>query len=211
LLITLGNLGFNVTAVLTGLGVGGIAVALASQKILGDVFSSFIIVFDKPFEIGDFITIGDFAGTVEKVGLKTTRLRSLTGEQIVMANSDLIESRLRNYKRMTERRVKFLLRVTYETPLATLERIPDLVREIVEVEAKCRFEHCALLQFGDSSLDFETVYYILDDDYEFYAKTHHHVNLEIVRQFGEEGIAFAYPTRTLHHIQARTVSDLDGA
>jgi small-conductance mechanosensitive channel len=191
------NLGFDVTALVAGLGIGGIAVALAAQSVLGDLFSSLAIVLDRPFEVGDFIIFGDNQGTVEKIGIKTTRLRSLSGEQIVCANSDLINSRIHNYKRMSERRVLFALGVTYGTPVEKLERIPALLKEIIESQRLTRFDRAHFMQFGDSALNFEIVYFVLSADYNTYMDVHQAVILEIARAFQRERIEFAYPTRTL--------------
>jgi len=191
------NLGFDVTALVAGLGIGGIAVALAAQSVLGDLFSSLAIVLDRPFEVGDFIIFGDQQGTVEKIGIKTTRLRSLSGEQIVCANSDLINSRIHNFKRMAERRVLFTLGVTYDTPVAKLERIPVLLKEIIESQKLTRFDRAHFVGFGDSSLNFEIAYFVLSADYNTYMDVHQGVILEIVREFERESIDFAFPTRTL--------------
>ncbi len=197
-LLILDNLGINVTALVAGLGVGGIAVALAVQNILGDLFASLSIVLDKPFVLGDFIIVGGEMGTVEKIGLKTTRVKSLSGEQIIFSNTDLLQSRVRNYKRMAERRVTFRFGVTYQTPLEKLRQIPDIVRQIIGAIEKTRFDRAHFQKFGDSSLDFEVVYYILSAEYNLYAAIENEVNLELFRRFEEQGISFAYPTRTLY-------------
>jgi len=197
LLLGLDNLGVDVTALVAGLGVGGIAVALAVQSILGDLFASLSIVVDKPFVLGDFIIVDSFMGTVEHIGLKTTRIRSLGGEQIVFANSDLLAARMRNYKRMRERRVVFGFGL-YQTPAAQLERIPGMVREIVERAPLTRFDRAHFQKFGDSSLDFEVVYWMTDPDYNKYMDTQQAINLALVRRFEQEKIGFAYPTRSLY-------------
>jgi len=197
LLMTLDNLGVNVTTLIAGLGVGGIAVALAVQSILGDLFASLSIVIDKPFVIGDFIIVGEYMGTIENVGLKTTRIRSLGGEQIVFSNADLLKARIRNYKRMRERRVLFTLGVLYQTPIEKVEKIPQLVREIVEAHKQVRFERAHFKGFGDSSLDFEVVYWMLDPDFNLYMDTQQAINLALLRVFERERVGFAYPTRTL--------------
>ena len=197
-LMILDNLGFNITTLVASLGIGGIAVALAVQNILGDIFASLSIALDKPFVIGDFIIVEDVLGTVEYIGLKTTRLRSLSGEQIVFSNADLLKSRIRNYKRMFERRVVFAIGVVYQTAHVTLERIPALVRSIVEQQPKTRFDRAHFKEYGDSALVFEVVYFVLDPDYNIYMDIQQAVNLAIFRRFQEEGIEFAYPTRTLH-------------
>ncbi|SFF53405.1 Small-conductance mechanosensitive channel [Fontimonas thermophila] len=197
LLVALDNLGVNVTALIAGLGVGGIAVALAVQNILGDLFASFSIVIDKPFVVGDFIIVDSYMGTVEHVGLKTTRLRSLSGEQIVFPNSDLLKARVRNYKRMYERRVVFTFGVTYETPPDRLERVVSLVREIVERHDIVRFDRAHFFRFGESSLDFEVVYWMKDPDYKRYMDVQQAINLEILRRLAREGVSMAFPTRTI--------------
>lgn len=197
-LMALSNLGVNITALVTGLGIGGLAVALAVQNILGDLFASLTIALDKPFEIGDFIILGDHMGTVEHVGLKTTRLRSLGGEQIIFANTDLLTSRVRNYKRMRERRIVFGFRVTHGTLPATLARIPDMVREAVAKVPGLRLDRAHFKGFGDSALEFEAVYFVPVPDYNAYMDAQQAINLALVERFGKEGIGFAFPTRTLH-------------
>jgi small-conductance mechanosensitive channel len=197
LLLGLDNLGVDVTALIAGLGVGGIAVALAVQNILGDLFASLSIVIDKPFVVGDFIIVDTFAGTVEYVGLKTTRIRSLGGEQIVFANSDLLQARVRNYKRMWERRILFNFGVLYQTTADQLEKIPVLVKAIIEQQPLARFDRAHFAKFGDSSLDYEVVYWMQDPDYTKYMDTQQAINLALVREFEAHGIGFAYPTRTL--------------
>jgi small-conductance mechanosensitive channel len=197
-LLILSNLGFDITALVASLGVGGIAVALAVQKILGDIFASLSIALDKPFVVGDFIIVDNVLGTVEYIGLKTTRLRSLSGEQVVMSNADLLNSRIRNYKRMAERRVVFSLGVVYRTPAATLERIPQLVRQIIGSQHGTRFDRAHFQSFGESALIFEVVYYVLSADYNTYMDVHQAVNMAIFRAFESEGIEFAYPTRTVY-------------
>lgn len=198
LLMILDNLGFNITTLVASLGVGGIAVALAVQNILGDIFASLSIAMDKPFVIGDFIIVDDILGTVEYIGLKTTRLRSLSGEQIVFSNNDLLKSRIRNYKRMYERRVLFGFGVVYQTSLAQLKKIPVMVREIIEGLEKTRFDRAHFKEYGDSSLNFEVVYFVRDPDYNVYMDIQQSINLAVFERFAREGIDFAYPTRTLH-------------
>lgn len=197
LLLALDNLGIDVTALIAGLGVGGIAVALAVQNILGDLFASLSIVLDKPFTVGDFLIIDDLLGSVEHVGLKTTRLRSLSGEQLVFSNSDLLASRIRNYGRMYERRVVFEIGVTYQTPRTKLETIPAILREAVEASNDTRFDRSHFKEYGAFSLNFETVYYVLTADYTRYMDIQQAVNLHIHQRFEEEGIEFAYPTQTV--------------
>ncbi len=198
LLMILDNLGFNITALVASLGIGGVAVALAVQNILGDLFASLSIALDKPFVIGDFIVVDDIAGTVEHVGLKTTRVRSLSGEQVVFANADLLKSRIHNYKRLYERRVLFGFGVLYRTPPEQLAAVPQMVREIIEAQPGTRFDRAHFKGFGDSSLDFEVVYFVLDPDYNRYMDIQQAINLELVNRFAAAGVGFAFPTRTVH-------------
>ncbi len=197
LLLVLDNLGVNITAMVTGLGVGGIAVALAVQNILSDLFASLSIIVDKPFVIGDFVVIDEYKGTIEHVGLKTTRLRSLDGEQIVFSNSDMLKSRLRNYKRMQQRRVLFTFGVLYRTPPEQLEKIPAIVKAIVEKQKRIRFERAHFVKLGESSLDYEVVFWMLDPDDTLHLDAQQAINLELLRTFAREKIGFAYPTRTV--------------
>lgn len=197
-LLALENLGVSVTTLVAGLGVGGIAIGLALQRIFGDLFSSLAILLDKPFVVGDFIVIDTFSGTVEKIGIKTTRLRSIDGEELVLPNADLVQGRIHNYKRMQERRVLFTLGITYETAIETLRGIPGLLRSIIEEEPGTRFERANFKGFGPSSLDFEIVYHILSADYNAYMDTQEAINLHILERFAQSGIAFAYPTQTLY-------------
>jgi len=196
-LLILDNLGYDVTALIAGLGVGGVAVALAVQNILGDLFASLSILIDKPFVVGDFLIVDDYLGSVEHVGLKTTRLRSLSGEQLIFSNSDLLKSRLRNYGRMYERRVAFTLGVTYQTPRERLREIPQILREAIETQPQTRFDRSHFAKYGDFSLDFETVYYVLAADYNLYMDIQQNINLQVHERFEELGIDFAYPTQTL--------------
>ena len=201
-ILMLDNLGFDVTALVAGLGVGGIAVALALQNILGDLFASLSIVLDKPFAVGDFLIIDEHMGAVENVGLKTTRVRSLSGEQLVFSNADLLKSRIRNYGRMFERRVVFKFGVTYQTPRDKLKKIPAMVRETIEAQDKVRFDRAHFQAYGTSSLDFEIVYYVLSPDYNQYMDIQQAVNLGIHERFEQEDISFAYPTQTVYVHQA---------
>lgn len=197
-LLVLDNLGVKVSSLLAGLGVGGIAVALAVQKILGDLFASVSIMLDKPFEIGDFILVGDMSGTVEHIGLKTTRMRSISGEQLVFANSDLLGSRIRNYKRMSERRILFTLDVTYQTPAETLAQIPTWIQEIIQAQEKTRFDRAHFSKFAPSALVFEAVYWVTEAEYLSYMDINQAINLALVRKFELEKVKFAYPTQTLY-------------
>ncbi|MEX2571979.1 MAG: mechanosensitive ion channel family protein [Gemmatimonadota bacterium] len=200
-LVFLDNLGIDVTALIAGLGIGGVAVALALQNVLGDLFASLSIVLDKPFVVGDFIIVDDLLGTVEHVGLKTTRVRSLSGEQLVFANSDLLTSRVRNFKRMFERRVVFAFGVEYGTPRETLEWIPEEVEKIVEDLPDTRFDRAHFKEYGDSSLNFEVVYYVLVPDFNVYMDRQQSINLELYTRLQARGAAFAFPTRTIHVVQ----------
>lgn len=202
-LLVLANLGYNVTTLVAGLGIGGIAVALAAQNILGDLFASASIVLDKPFVLGDFIVVGSDKGCVEYIGLKTTRLRSLSGEQLVFSNADLLKSRIRNYKRMSERRVLFTVGVEYDTPAEKVAAIPAMLRAAVESQSSGRFDRAHFARFGDSALIFEIVYYVLTADYTAYMDIQQAINLELFRRFGKEKIAFAFPSQTVYlHQQA---------
>ncbi len=197
LLVALGNLGVDVTALVAGLGVGGVAVALATQNILGDVFASISILLDKPFVPGDFVVVEGYMGTIDHIGIKTTRVRSLGGEEIVFSNADLLRSRLRNYRRMTERRVVFQLGVVYQTPPETLQEIPAMLRKIIEAQEGTRFDRAHFASYGNFALQFEIVYFVLSPDYNRYMDIHQAINLEIARRFAAGGIDFAYPTQTL--------------
>lgn len=197
-IVGLQNMGFQVTGLVTSMGIAGVAVALAAQTVLADLFGSISIMFDKPFVVGDFIVVGDYKGTVENIGIKTTRLRSLTGEQLVIGNNDLLGSRIRNYKQMNERRGGFSVGVTYETPRGKLERIPAIIREAVEAEEQARFDRAHLASFGDSALVFEVVYWMTVPEYDVFMDTLQRINFRLLERFEVEGIEFAYPTRTVH-------------
>lgn len=199
-IVALDNMGMNITALVTGLGVGGVAVALAVQNILGDLFAALSIVIDKPFVLGDFIIVDDMMGTVEHIGLKTTRLRSLGGEQLVFSNSDLLKSRVRNYKRMFERRVVFQFGITYQAELSQLRQIPGMLKEIIEAQEATRFDRAHFAKYGESSLDFEVVYYVTAPDYNLYMDIQQQINFEMFEQFSEIGVRFAFPTRVLHMV-----------
>ncbi len=191
------NLGYDITTIVAGLGIGGIAIALAAQTILGDLFSYLVIFFDKPFEIGDFIIIDDKMGTVEYVGIKSTKIRALSGEQLILSNTDLTNSRIQNYKRMEKRRVVFSFGVEYETPPEKLKAISATVKGIIEKEGKVQFDRAHFASFGDSSLNFEVVYNVLSADYNTYMDIHERINLALVEAFHRDGIGFAYPTQKL--------------
>jgi small-conductance mechanosensitive channel len=192
------NIGVKITAVLAGLGVGGIAVALAAQTVLSDVFSYVSILVDRPFEVGDTISIDALRGSVEHIGIKTTRLKSVTGEQLIIANSQLTSARLQNFKRMEERRVLFTVGVTYQTTADKLKKIPALVKAIVDGYSTVKFDHCFLNNFGASSLDFQVVYFVQTGDFAEHAKHQHEIFIKIIEAFAKEKIDFAYPTQTLY-------------
>lgn len=192
--LALSNLGVNISSLIAGLGIGGIAVALALQNILKDIFSSFSILIDKPFEIGDFILVGKEMGTVEKIGIKTTRLRSLDGQQLIIANNELTDARVQNFKRLEKRRALFNLGIIYETKKELLEKIPSFIQNIVEAQEKTEFDRCHFKNFGDFSLNFEVSYYVQTQDYKKYLDMVEKINLAIIDKFRKENIEFAYPT-----------------
>ncbi len=190
-MIGLSNLGVNIGALVAGLGVGGIAVALAAQNILGDLLASLSIVLDKPFVVGDFITAGAEKGTIEQVGIKTTRLRSLSGEEIIMSNKELLESRIHNYKRMRRRRVVLNFNIAYSTPANLVEQIPAWIKELVSNREKVEFDRCHLMQFGNSALEYELVFFVSSPDYTVFADNQQALLLEIFRKFAQENVSFA--------------------
>jgi small-conductance mechanosensitive channel len=197
-ILILDNIGADVTGLIAGLGVGGIAIALAAQTIFKDLFASLSIILDKPFVRGDFIIWqNDFMGTVDRIGLKTTRIKSLSGEQLIVGNDDLLSGEIRNYKRMAERRIVFRVGVLYQTPRPALEAIPGRIRQIVEKRERCRFDRCHLANYADSSIEFETVYYVLSPDYAIYMDEQQEIYLDVHRLFEELDVEFAYPTRTV--------------
>jgi small-conductance mechanosensitive channel len=196
------NLGYDITALVAGLGIGGIAIALAAQTVLGDLFSYFVIFFDKPFEIGDFIILGDKMGTVEYIGIKTTRIRALGGEQLVVSNTDLTNSRVQNYKRMEQRRVVFSIGVLYETAAEKLKKIPEIIKGVIELQPDLQFDRVHFSVFGDFSLNFEIVYYISGADYNLYMDRQQAINLAIFEEFQNENIEFAYPTQKIYVYQS---------
>lgn len=197
-LFTLSNLGIKITTIIAGLGVGGIAVALALQKILGDLFSSLSIVLDKPFVVGDFVVLEQYMGEVEKIGLKTTRIRSLSGEQIIISNSDLLATRIRNFKRMHERRVVFLLNLVHDLSSDRLKEAVALITSIIHTKNRTRFDRCHFMKIGPASLDVETVYWVLSDDYNLYMDIQQEILVEIRKTFSQAGIRFAHPIQTIN-------------
>jgi small-conductance mechanosensitive channel len=197
ILLGLSNLGVNVGALIAGLGIGGIAVALAAQNILGDLLASLSIVLDKPFEVGDAISVGGLTGIVETIGMKTTRVRSLTGEQLIFSNKDLLESRVQNFKRMWQRRVVLKIGVTYSTPETKLAQIPGWIKGFVEADKELNFDRAHLMNFGASSLDFEVVFMVKSDNYNLYMDRQQALLLAIFNKFNAENVEFAYPTQSI--------------
>lgn len=197
-LLILSNMGVKITAVIAGLGVGGIAVALAVQGVLGDLFASLSMYFDRPFDIGDFVIIDGYLGVVDKIGLRTTRLKSLGGEQIIFANGDIVKSRIRNYARMEERRIVFSFGIEYNLPAEKVERAAALVKEVITETPDTRLDRVHFKAYGNYSLDFEAVYYVLSPDYNLYMDRQHAINMGMYRRFEQEGITFAFPTQTIH-------------
>lgn len=199
----LDNLDIQLTGLLTGLGVGGVAIAFAAQNILTDLFNYFTIFFDKPFDIGDFIIIGDYKGTIEHIGIKTTRLRSLSGEQLVISNTDLVNSRINNYKRMQQRRINFNFGVTYDTPLEKIEKIPGIVEEIIKSVDKTEFDRAHFAEYATSSLLFQVVYYVKDSDYKIYMDVQEEINFKLKERLEKLEVDFAFPTQTIHFGEKR--------
>ena len=199
ILLVLSNMGFDISALLAGLGVGGIAIAFASQRIVEDIFSYFTIHIDRPFKVGDFIVVSsEHKGTVERIGLKSTRLRSIEGEELVIANKDLVNSRIKNYGRVKKRRALLTFGVVYETPVEKLKRIPAIVEEIVKGKDLAEFERCHLRSLGASSLDYELSLYVNTKDYKTFLDVVQEINLDLIKAFEREGIAFAYPTQLVY-------------
>ncbi|HQD10813.1 MAG TPA: mechanosensitive ion channel family protein [Flavihumibacter sp.] len=197
LVMLVDNLGYNVTTIIAGLGVGGIAIALAAQNILTDLFSYIVIFFDKPFEIGDFITANNFSGTVEKIGIKTSHVRSPDGQQLVMPNTEMVKSVIQNFKRLEKRRVVFMVGVVYETPAEKLRSIPSIAEQIILAVDHAEFARAHFKSFGDFSLNFEIVYFVDSPDYTLYMDTHQQICLLLFEKFQQAGIDFAYPTQVV--------------
>jgi len=180
------------------MGIGGIAVALAVQGLLADLFASFSMYFDRPFDIGDFIIIDSYLGVVKKIGLRTTRIKSLGGEQIIFSNGDIVKSRIRNYARMEERRVVFSFGIEYNIPAEKVEKAAEIAKEIIKETPDTRLDRVHFKDYGNFSLNFEAVYYVLKPDYTLYMDCQHAINLQLYRRFEQEGIPFAFPTQTIH-------------
>jgi len=197
-LLIISNLGFNITTLAASLGIGGIAIALAIQNILQDLFASFTIYFDKPFQVGDFIVIGTDSGVVEKIGLKSTRIHTLQGEELVVSNRELTESRVRNFKQLLRRRVMFKFGVTYETEPKKLKNIPDMIQKIIKTNELLDFDRCHFREFNDSSLDFEVVYFVNSAKFKDSVDAQHEINIALLEAFAKAKINMAYPTRTVY-------------
>lgn len=200
-LLILSNLGLDITSLIASLGIGGIAIALALQNILGDLFSAFSIYFDKPFQVGDFIVIGEHMGVVKKIGLKTTRIEAIGGEELIVPNTELTGARVQNFKRLRKRRVPFTFGVTYDTSLDKMQKIPDIVKKIIEKIDNATFDRVHFRTFAESSLEFEVVYFVQSGDYNMYCDIQQDMNFRIVEAFAKEGIAMAFPTRTVHLVK----------
>ena len=198
LLAILSNVGVNITAFIASLGVGGIAVALAVQSILADLFASLAIAVDKPFEVGDFVEVGGVSGTVQMIGLKSTRIRSLQGEQVVMSNTDLLKQTIRNYRLLQERRIVFAFGIAFDATAEQAEAVPGIVRKVVESHKELRFDRAHFKAFGANALEYEVVYTVLDPGYNVYMDMQQSINLALMREFKALGVAFALPTRTVH-------------
>ena len=198
LLLILSNLGVDITSLIAGLGIGGIAIALALQNVLGDLFSSFALHFDKPFEIGDYIVVGSHSGIVQKIGIKTTRIMALQGEEIVISNQELTSTRIQNFKKMKERRICFSFGTIYGTSSEKLKQIPGIIREIVQNNRLTRFDRAHFVKFDNFALLFDVVYYISSSEYAIYRQIHQEILFRIKEEFEGRGIVMAYPTQTLY-------------
>lgn len=198
LLMLLANFGIEITPLIASLGVGGIAIAIALQSVLADLFAAFAIYFDKPFKEGDFIIVGDDMGTVKSIGIKSTRIQTLQGQELVMSNSELLNSRINNYKEMETRRIAFSFGVTYDTPLKKLHKINEIVKKAVDSTKNAELDRTHFHKFGDFSLNYEVVYYVQVPDYNVYMDVQQEINFKLKEAFEKEGIEFAFPTQTLH-------------
>lgn len=201
ILMLIENLGYNITTVVTGLGIGGIAIALAAQNILTDLFSYFVIFFDKPFEIGDAITVNNISGTVEHIGIKTSHIRSVSGEQLIMPNTELVKSTIKNSKRLQRRGVIFKLNVRYDTPEEKLKALPQMIESIISEQPHATLDRCHLIALGDFALTFEVLYFIDNADYKTYLNIQQNIYFEVMNAFTKNGIDFAFPGQQfiLHH------------
>jgi small-conductance mechanosensitive channel len=190
-LMILSNMGVNITALVAGLGIGGIAIGLALQNILGDLFASLVIVLDKPFIVGDAVNIGAFNGNIEYIGIKTTRIRSVTGEQLIFSNGDILKNTIRNYKRMQERTIEFFVNVSYDTPIEVVRELPADIRKIVAAQPKVRLDRAHFQALGTSAVIFDIVYIMLDSNYGLYMDTQQEINLQIMELFRAKKVQFA--------------------
>jgi small-conductance mechanosensitive channel len=191
------NLGYNVRTIIAGLGVGGIAIALAAQNILGDLFSYLVIFFDKPFEVGDFIIVGAHAGIVEKIGIKTSHVRSLDGQQLVMPNAEMVKTVIQNYKRLQRRRMVFPISISYLTPAKTLKEIPGIVKDIIDKYEMVTYDRAHLKTFSEHSITYEVVYYINSAEFPVFMNAHQFVSIDILEAFEKRGIRIALPTTVI--------------
>lgn len=199
LIVILENVGYDVSALVAGVGVSSIAIAFALQNILSDLFASISIFFDRPFTVGDFIKVNDDMGTVQKIGVKSSRIKTLEGEELVIPNQLLASTRVRNYKHLRKRRVAFTVGVTYETSNTKLKKIPDIVQKIVESKENTVYDRTHFKSYGDSALIFEIVYFVLEKDYNKFMDTLASINMDIKEKFEKEKIDFAYPTQTVYN------------
>ncbi len=198
ILFLLSNFGVEITPLIAGLGVGGLAVAIALQGVLSDMFASFSIYFDKPFSVGDFIIVGSDMGVVQDIGIKSTRLKTLQGQELIISNQELTSTRVNNFKKLDKRRIVFHFGVEYSTPVDKVKKIPGMVKKIVDKVKLAEFDRAHFQSFGDFSLDFEVVYYVGVSDYAKYMDTQQEINVKLMEAFEKEGIVFAFPTQTLH-------------
>jgi len=194
----LSNIGINVSSLVASLGIGGIAIALAAQSVLGDIFSAFSIYIDKPFQVGDYIDLGGKTGTIKKIGLKNTRIKTLQGQELIVPNTELTNSHVENYKRMTKRRVAFSVGVTYDTPSKKLEKIPDMVSKVLEKVEGAELDRVHFMSFGDFSLNYDIVYFVNSREYTQYADRQQQINLALFKAFEKAEIEFAFPTQTIY-------------
>ncbi|MFW5736466.1 MAG: mechanosensitive ion channel family protein [Halanaerobium sp.] len=208
-LFVLDNLDIQITGLITGLGIGGVAIAFAAQNILTDLFNYFTIFFDKPFDIGDFIITGEYKGTIEHIGLKSTRIRSLSGEQLIISNTDLVNSRINNYKRMKQRRINFSFSLTYATSLEKLKKVPEIIKEIIKSVDKTEFDRAHFAEFSASSLLFQVGYYVKDSDYKVYMDIQQQINFKLKEKMEELGVDFAFPTQTIHLVEEKNLDQKD--
>jgi small-conductance mechanosensitive channel len=203
LVIILGVFGQNLSGIVVGLGVGGIAIALAIQNILSDALTAFSIYFDHPFEIGDFIVVGDYAGTVTKIGIISTRIQLLQGEELVISNKNLISTSVRNFKKLQRRRIVFTVKVTSETSVEKLKKIPQIIANIINKTELTQLDRVHFRDFGDFSLDFEVVYYISTGDYNKYMDIQQQINYGILEEFDRKKIEMAYPTQKIFYVNEK--------